>query len=77
MDYETERFEVDYHAGWLIITDKEKNRNECVQLTNNKGRNITLSQFKSSVKTGGIDKACTVFLKLAATHKPNATACYS
>ena len=77
MEYETERFEVDYHAGWLVITDKENKRNECVQLTNNKGRNITLSQFKSSVKSSGIDKACSVFLKLAATHKPSATACYS
>jgi hypothetical protein len=36
-----------------------------------------MSQFRSSVKTSGIDKACSVFLKLAATHKPNATACYS
>ena len=77
MDYETERFEVDYHAGWLVITDKENKRSECIQLKNNNGRNITLSQFKSSVKSSGIDKACSVFLKLAATHKPNATACYS
>lgn len=77
MDYETERFEVDYHAGWLVITDKGNNRSECVQLTNSKGRNITLSQFKGSVKSSGIDKACSVFLKLAATHKPSATACYS
>jgi len=77
MEYETERFEVDYHAGWLVITDKENNRNECIQLKNNNGRNITMSQFKSSVKSSGIDKACSVFLKLAAAHKPNATACYS
>jgi len=77
MEYETERFEVDYHAGWLVITDKENKRNECIQLKNNNGRNITLSQFKSSVKSSGIDKACSVFLKLAATQKPNATACYS
>ena len=77
MEYETERFEVDYHAGWLVITDKENNRNECIQLKNNNGRNITISQFKSSVKSSGIDKACSVFFKLAATHKPNATACYS
>ena len=76
MEYETDRYEVDYHAGWLVITDKENSRNECVKLTNNKGRNITLSQFKSSVKTGGIDKACTVFLKLAATYKPNTTKFY-
>ena len=77
MEYETERFEVDYHAGWLVITDKENNRNECIQLKNNNGRNITMSQFKSSVKSSGIDKACSVFLKLAAKHKPNTTACYS
>ena len=66
MDYETELFEVDYHNGWLVITDKANNQNKCVQLTNQQGRNITFNQFKSSVKSHGIDKACAVFLKLAA-----------
>ena len=50
-----------------MITDKIGNKNECVQLTNQQGRNITKNQFKSSLKTSGdLDKTCKVFMKLAA-----------
>ena len=74
MDYNSEIYEVDYHQGWLVITEKATNKNECVQLTNNNGRNITLSQFKSGIKSHGLDKACATFLKLAATYKPTSSA---
>ena len=77
MDDESALFEVDYHNGWLIIKDKETNKQECVQLTNNKGRNITLNQFKSGIKSHGLDKACKTFLKLAATYKPTAKQVYA
>lgn len=77
MDYESELFEVDYHNGWLVIKDKETNEQECVQLTNNKCRNITLNQFKSGIKSHGLDKACKTFLKLAATYKPTAKQVYA
>jgi len=67
MYYESNNFEVDYYKGWLVITDKIENKNECVQLTNQQGRNITKNQFKSSLKTSGdLDKTCKVFMKLAA-----------
>jgi hypothetical protein len=77
MDYESELFQIDYHNGWLVIRDKETNKQECVQLTNNKGRNITLNQFKSGIKSHGLDKACKTFLKLAATYKPTAKQVYA
>ena len=77
MDYESELFEIDYHNGWLVITDKATGKPECVQLTNNKGRNITLNQFKSGIKSHGLDKACKTFLKLAATYKPTAKQVYT
>jgi len=77
MDYESELFKVDYHNGWLVIKDKETNRQECVQLTNNKGRNITLNQFKSGIKSHGLNKTCETFLKLAATYKPTAKQVYA
>ena len=77
MDYESELFEVDYHNGWLVIMEKETSRQECVQLCNKNGRNITLTQFKSGLKSHGIDKTCRTFLKLAATYKPSAVQSYS
>jgi hypothetical protein len=77
MNYESELFEIDYHNGWLVIKDKETNRQECVQLTNNKGRNITLNQFKSGIKSHGLNKTCKTFLKLAATYKPTARQVYA
>jgi len=76
MYYTTENFEVDYYKGWLVIHDTATKQNECVQLKNDKGRNITLNQFKSGVKTHGVDRACRVFLKLAATCKPSSHYCY-
>ena len=77
MDYESELFEVDYHNGWLVIREKDTSRQECVQLCNKNGRNITLTQFKSGLKSHGIDKTCRTFLKLAATYKPSAVQAYS
>jgi hypothetical protein len=77
MDYESELFEVDYHNGWLVIMEKETSRQECVQLCNKNGRNITLTQFESGLKSHGIDKTCRTFLKLAATYKPSAVQAYS
>ena len=77
MDFESELFEVDYYKGTLVIREKETSRQECIQLCNKNGRNITLSQFKSGIKSHGIDKACRTFLKLAATYKPTAVAVYS
>lgn len=68
--YITDKFEVDYYKGWLVIHDKETNKNEVVQLVNDKGRNITLNQFKSGIKSHGIEQACKTFIKLAATYKP-------
>jgi len=76
MDYESELFEIDYHNGWLVIKDRETNKQECVQLTNNKGRNITLNQFKSGIKSHGLNKTCKTFLKLSATYKPTARQVY-
>ena len=70
MDYTSELYEVDYYKGWLVIKDKTTKANECVQLTNKNGRNITLSQFKSGIKSHGLNKTCATFLKLVATYKP-------
>ena len=76
MDYTSELYEVDYFKGWLVIKDKTTKANECVQLTNKNGRNITLSQFKSGIKSHGLDKTCATFVKLAAIYNPTSTACY-
>ena len=76
MDFTSELYEADYYNGWLVITDKTTKKNECVHLTNNNGRNITLAQFKSSIKSHGLNKACATFVKLAATYKPTSTPCY-
>jgi len=76
MDYITEKFEVDYYKGWLVIYNKATKNPECVQLRNDKGRNITLNQFKTGVKTHGVDHDCKTFLKLAATYKPSSVHCY-
>lgn len=70
MNYQTDTYEAEYYKGWLVITIKAERRNECVQLTNGKGRNITRSQFKSAIKSHGVDRACQTFVKLAAKYKP-------
>lgn len=62
----TDTYETDYHGGWLVITDKASNSNHCVKLRNEKGRNITASQFNSSVASHGFERACQTFVKLAA-----------
>jgi hypothetical protein len=62
----TDTYDTDYHAGVLVITDKANGSEHCVQLRNNKGHNITQSQFKAGVKFYGFERACRTFIKLAA-----------
>lgn len=59
-----EGWEADFFAGFLVLTDPN---GECraMQLKSN-GRLNTLNEFRSSVKTHGVLKACQVFWKLAA-----------
>jgi len=76
LDQTSERYEAEYYKGWLVITDLTSGKAECVQLKSSEGRNITRSQFKSSLASHGFDKACQTFLKLAATYKPTSTPCY-
>ena len=66
MDYTTDTYEADYHAGLLVITDKLSDAAYMVQLRNRSGRNVTLSQFKSCIRSHGIDRACSTFINLAA-----------
>jgi hypothetical protein len=66
MDYTTDTYEVDYHAGLMVITDKLNDTAYMVQLRNRSGRNVTLSQFKSCIRSHGINQACSTFIKLAA-----------
>tara|TARA_R110002153_G_scaffold114677_1_gene257571 strand:+ start:446 stop:655 length:210 start_codon:yes stop_codon:yes gene_type:complete len=66
IDRITDTYDTDYHAGYLVITDKANGAEHCVQLRNNNGRNITQAQFKSSIASHGFDRACQTFIKLAA-----------
>ena len=66
MDYTTDTYGVDYHAGLMVITDKLNDTAHMVQLYNRSGRNVTLSQFKSCIRSHGINHACSTFIKLAA-----------
>ena len=67
IDRITDTYDTDYHAGILVITDKANGSEHCVQLRNNKGRNITQAQFKSGIASHGFDRACQTFIKLAAS----------
>ena len=58
-------WEAEYFAGHLIITHPDGTAAE-VGLRDDKGRNITLAQFRSGVRSHGITKACSTFWKLRA-----------
>tara|TARA_R110000764_G_scaffold185258_1_gene270686 strand:+ start:327 stop:536 length:210 start_codon:yes stop_codon:yes gene_type:complete len=66
IDRTTDTYDTDYHAGYLVITDKANGAEHCVQLRNNNGRNITQAQFKAGIASHGFDRACRTFIKLAA-----------
>ena len=53
-----------YHAGHLVITDKATGRCGMVCLHDMKGRDITLAQFRGSVKTHGEARALATFARL-------------
>lgn len=75
MFIQSELFEADYYKGWLIITDRQTSKTYPVQLKSTEtGRNITKSQFSSSIKTAGFDAACRTFKKIAITTPT--VACY-
>ena len=64
---QSDNYTAETHSGWLIITDAATSKPELVKLQDTKtGRNITRQQFNKAVKIAGFDKACRVFLKLAA-----------
>lgn len=66
MDYTTEKFEVDYWQGVLVFTNKETTETRVLKLYKN-NRLATLNEFKSGIKSHGLERACEVFFKIAAT----------
>lgn len=64
--WHTKGWEAEYFAPYLCITSPDGNTG-LVQLKDTKtGRNITLRQFRSSVLSHGILRACQTFWKLRA-----------
>ena len=66
MDYTTDKFEVDYWQGVLVFTNKETTETRVLKLYKN-NRLATLNEFKSGIKSHGLEKACEAFFKIAAT----------
>lgn len=56
-------YEAEYFTPYLCLTAPD-GRTALVQLKDDKRRNITLQQFRSSVASHGIEKACSVFFML-------------
>ena len=58
-------WEAEFWAGHLVVTHPS---GECAEvgLRDAQGRNITLREFRSSVKSHGVTKACRTFWKLRA-----------
>lgn len=63
MQYNSQNYDADFWQGVLVITDKAQNELRKVTLRDASGRNVTLQQFKASIKSRGFDKACSVFFK--------------
>lgn len=64
MEYETDLYEGDYWAGTLVITDKITGKCGTVQLMDSRNRNVTLSQWRSSIKSHGLERAFHTWSKL-------------
>jgi len=64
MDYESDKYECDIWQGRVIITCKESKRCGIVSLLNSNGRNVTLNQFKSGLKSHGVERTLSTFAKL-------------
>jgi len=66
LDYTTEQFEVDYWQGVLVFTNKETTEARVLKLYKN-NRLATLNEFKSCIKSHGLDRACETFFRIATT----------
>jgi len=64
MEYESMEYEGDYWQGAMVITDKVTGSCGSVCLVDHKGRNITLRDFKSCIKTHGLERALSTYAKL-------------
>lgn len=63
-EWKADQWEAEYYAPYLCLTAPD-GASGLVLLRQN-GRNVTLSQFRASVKSHGIKRACEVFWKLRA-----------
>jgi len=66
MDYTTDKFEVDHWQGVLVFTNKETTETKVLKLYKN-NRLATLNEFKSCIKSHGLERACETFFRIAAT----------
>lgn len=64
MYYETDLYEGDYWQGVLVITNKTTGKVGSVSLLDSRNRNITLNQFKSCIKSHGLELAFETWCKL-------------
>jgi len=64
MEYESDTYEADYWQGVMVITDKATGQCGNVSLRDVKGRNVTLSDFKSCIKSHGVDRALRAYARL-------------
>ena len=62
--WHTKGWEAEYYAPYLCLTAPNGDTG-LVQMHQN-GRNVTLAQFRSSVGSHGVQRACEVFWKLRA-----------
>lgn len=60
-------WEADYFAGHLILTNPQGDLAEVGLRDTATGRNITLRQWRSSVKTHGVTRSAETFWKLRAS----------
>lgn len=67
MIYESDQYEGDYWQGVMVITNKETGQCGNVSLRDSNGRNVTLSQFNSCIKTHGVVRALHTYARLV-TH---------
>lgn len=70
MTYTDSRYHVTYEGGFLFIADSVECMEYVVRLENTRGQCITRGQFRDSVRTHGLARACETFMRLAAESYP-------
>lgn len=70
MTYTDSRYRVTYEGGFLFIADSVARMEYVTRLENTRGQCITRGQFRDSVRTHGLARACETFKRLSAESYP-------